>query len=72
MAGDLKKERWRKIAQKMVNRGTAVQSTSQVNQIVREKEIIMQKEVIVKIRCPYCKTPFNETLDKCPNCGARA
>ena len=44
----------------------------EANQIIREREIIREKEVIVKIRCPYCKTTFNETLDKCPNCGARA
>jgi len=37
-----------------------------------EKDIIREKEVIVKIRCPYCKNLYNETLDKCPYCGARA
>lgn len=40
-------------------------------QIVREKEIIREKEVIVKVRCSYCKNLYNETLDKCPHCGAR-
>jgi len=35
--------------------------------VVREKEIV--KEVIVKIRCPYCHSLYDETLDKCPNCG---
>jgi hypothetical protein len=34
------------------------------------REIIKEKEVIVKIRCPYCKQTYPETLDKCPNCGA--
>jgi hypothetical protein len=38
--------------------------------VVTVKEIINQKEVIVKIRCKYCKHTFLETLDKCPNCGA--
>jgi rubrerythrin len=37
----------------------------------REKEIIREKEVIIKIRCEYCKRPFDETLDACPSCGAR-
>ena len=37
----------------------------------REKEIIREKEVIIKIRCEYCKRPFDETLDVCPSCGAR-
>lgn len=36
------------------------------------KEIIKEKQVIVKIRCQYCKNPYDETLDKCPHCGARA
>ena len=37
---------------------------------VREKEIMKEKEVIVKIRCPYCHHLYDETLDACPNCGA--
>jgi cytochrome c oxidase subunit IV len=36
--------------------------------VVREE--ITKKEVIVKIRCSYCGTPYDETLDKCPHCGA--
>lgn len=39
--------------------------------VTKEKEIIRQKEVIIKIRCSYCKGLFNETLDKCPHCGAK-
>lgn len=35
--------------------------------VVRE---VIQKEVVVKIRCSYCGTLYDETLDKCPNCGA--
>jgi hypothetical protein len=31
---------------------------------------VIQKQVIVKIRCSYCGTLYDETLDKCPNCGA--
>lgn len=36
-----------------------------------EKEIIRVKEVIVKVRCPYCQSLYNETLDECPRCGAK-
>jgi rRNA maturation endonuclease Nob1 len=35
---------------------------------VKEKEIV--REVIVKMRCPYCHNVYDETLDKCPHCGA--
>jgi hypothetical protein len=33
------------------------------------REIIKEKEVIVKVRCSYCHKLYDETLDKCPNCG---
>jgi hypothetical protein len=36
-----------------------------------EKEIIHEKEIIVKIRCQYCGNTFNEVLDQCPVCGAK-
>ena len=36
--------------------------------VVRE---VIQTEVVVKIRCSYCGTLYDETLDKCPNCGAK-
>lgn len=29
------------------------------------------KEVIVKVRCPYCKNTYHESLDNCPHCGAK-
>ncbi len=38
-------------------------------QFIREE--VVKKEVIVKIRCSYCGNQFDETLDKCPYCGAR-
>lgn len=38
---------------------------------VREKEIIREKEVIAKVKCPYCQGLYNETLDKCPRCGGK-
>jgi hypothetical protein len=37
----------------------------------KEKEIIREKEVVIKIRCAYCQHTYDETLDKCPHCGAR-
>lgn len=39
-------------------------------QVVKEKEIIKEKEVIVKIRCSHCDNLYDETLDRCPHCGA--
>jgi hypothetical protein len=33
------------------------------------KEIIREKQVIVKIRCQYCSNLYDESLDKCPHCG---
>jgi hypothetical protein len=42
-----------------------------VQEKVREKEIIREKEVIVKIRCPYCHRLYDETLNSCPHCGGR-
>jgi hypothetical protein len=35
------------------------------------REIIREKEVIVKIRCQYCNNVYDETLDKCPYCGGK-
>lgn len=34
-----------------------------------EKIVIIRE--IVKIRCPYCGSLYNEPEDKCPNCGGR-
>jgi hypothetical protein len=66
------KGQWQKLAEKIMSTKIAVPITREVNRIIREKEIIKEKEVIVKIRRPYCKNPYDETLDKCPYCGARA
>lgn len=38
----------------------------------QEKEIIREKEVIVKIRCPYCHGLYDETRNSCPHCGGHA
>jgi hypothetical protein len=37
-------------------------------QVIREKEIIRE---VIKIRCSYCGTLYDENLAKCPNCGAQ-
>lgn len=34
-------------------------------------ETIIRKEAVVKIRCSNCYSLYDETLGKCPNCGAR-
>jgi hypothetical protein len=36
-----------------------------------KREIIREKEVIIKVRCSYCHNVFDETLDKCPHCGGK-
>jgi hypothetical protein len=42
----------------------------QQGNLTRElKEVTRQ--VIVKYRCPYCKYVYEETLDKCPQCGGK-
>lgn len=37
----------------------------------KQKEIIREKEIIVKVRCSYCHNLYPELLDKCPHCGAK-
>jgi hypothetical protein len=38
-------------------------------QVIREETV--KRVVIVKVRCSYCASQFDETLDKCPYCGAQ-
>jgi hypothetical protein len=45
-------------------------SREQPNHIVT-KEVIKEKEVITRVRCPYCRSAYNEILDNCPHCGAK-
>jgi hypothetical protein len=33
------------------------------------KEVKETREVVVKFRCPYCKYIYDDSLDKCPQCG---
>lgn len=41
------------------------------------EEVVKEKEVIIKIRCPYClnayycQNTYNKELDKCPHCGRK-
>jgi hypothetical protein len=37
-------------------------------QVIREREITRE---VVKVRCRYCGSLFEETQDKCPYCGGR-
>lgn len=41
-----------------------------VEQANVENTITRETQVIVKMRCSYCKSVFEETLNYCPNCGA--
>jgi len=38
---------------------------------IKATEIIREKVVIIKIRCPYCGKLYDETLDECPHCGGK-
>lgn len=42
----------------------------EVQQGKHTKEVSTQ-EVVVKVRCQYCKYPYDESLDKCPQCGGK-
>jgi hypothetical protein len=46
--------------------GSVRPATSENQPTVQEREIIRE---VVKIRCPYCGSLYDETEDKCPNCG---
>lgn len=35
------------------------------------QQVIVREVVTVKVRCSYCGSLYDETLDKCPNCGAK-
>ena len=66
------KNQWEKLAREARNREKASRqssSTPSASSVVKEKEIIKETQVIIKIRCPYCSQLYAETLDKCPNCG---
>ena len=35
------------------------------------QSVVVREVVTVKVRCSYCGTLYDETLDRCPNCGAK-
>jgi DNA-directed RNA polymerase subunit RPC12/RpoP len=37
----------------------------------KKREIVKEKEVVVKIKCPYCGKLYDEALDVCPHCGGK-
>lgn len=47
------------------------QKTPEPELVPTIREGLYWKEVIMKIRCPYCDFLYDETLDKCPQCGGR-
>ena len=47
-------------------------SSELIEQKNEEKTMPKEKEVIVKIRCSHYHNTFEETLNKCPHCGAPA
>jgi hypothetical protein len=55
------------LVEELKSRINATEITSDQEAVI--KEIIKEKEVIVKVRCPYCSNLYDETLDKCPHCG---
>jgi DNA-directed RNA polymerase subunit RPC12/RpoP len=44
------------------------QPAPQTTQIIREREITRE---IVKVRCQYCGSLYDERENRCPDCGAR-
>ncbi len=61
---EFRPEYWRRMALKKTEKPEETSTKMSI------REIIKEKEVIVKVRCPYCKNTYQETLEKCPNCGA--
>ncbi len=46
--------------------GTPTEPTTQTQQ-----PTVIQEVIKVKVRCQYCGGLYDETMDKCPNCGAK-
>jgi len=67
----LNKSEWQKMAQNIRNNVKDQTRKETKGEIAIEKEVIREKEVVVKMRCSYCRHSYDETLDKCPHCGAR-
>jgi len=63
----LQKEHKPEFWQAMGLKGHKALSSEKQEKVVKEREVIRE---IVKIRCPYCHKLYDESQDKCPNCGA--
>lgn len=61
-----KPEFWREMALSNLKQRGKPEREKDEKTVVRE----IQKEVIVKVRCPYCHKLYDETLNICPHCGA--
>jgi hypothetical protein len=59
----------KRISKNQIHSMTKLEINAQKDHSVT-KEIIKEKEIITKVRCPYCHRSFDETLEICPNCGA--
>ena len=53
--------------------GLIVVGASPARQLMAQvpQSVVVREVVTVKIRCSYCGTLYDETLDRCPNCGAK-
>jgi hypothetical protein len=65
------KKEWKRMSQVVRNTLKPENVKEPKETIAKEREVIREKEVIVKIRCSYCHNLYDETLDKCPHCGAK-
>jgi len=61
----LRKEHKPEFWQRMALEGH--KSIKEVPKVVKEKEIVKE---IVKIRCPYCRSLYDESHSRCPHCGS--
>jgi len=70
----LAREMWMKNAREAEQEATILveELKSRINatEITSDQEAaVKEKEIIAKVRCPYCANLYDETLDKCPHCG---
>ncbi len=56
----------------IIRRGIRGESSKQQSNREFTHSITKEKEVIIKVRCQYCKNTYEETLDKCPICGGHS
>ena len=63
-----KPEFWREMALNNSKQKRKIETDAADKTSIRE--IIKEKEVIIKVRCPYCHKLYDETANTCPHCGA--